>query len=199
MPRLRVAPGLAIGASADYAIRLPSWTGSSCPPHRTQCACICARRTHRRAPTPYCRYGIPLRDFCSRLRSTTPIHPVTVAKEKWGTMRRKKCTIRFGLLQTFHGLRFLLSCSTYVIPSALSVSFADIARQLLEFGLSSVHARCVDWFAVELVGGMCVSLHDGWRALLGEIACAAVGGLGEPSRRRRRSASYKGWRRWCCN
>ena len=84
-------------------------------------------------------------------------------------------------------------------PFGLIRAFADVAQQLLEFGLSSVGVRFVDWFAVELVSGMCVSLHDGWRALLGEIACAAVGGLGEPSRRRRRSASYKGWRRWCCN
>ena len=46
--------------------------------------------------------------------------------------------------------------------------------------------------AVELGGGMCVSLHNGWRALLGEIACAAVGGSAQP--RRRRSVIYKSWR-----
>ena len=43
MPRLRVAPGLAIGASADGVIRLPLWTGSSCPPH--------AVRTYMRSET----------------------------------------------------------------------------------------------------------------------------------------------------
>jgi hypothetical protein len=43
---------------------------------------------------------------------------------------------------------------------------------------SSVDARFVEWFAVELVGGVCVSLHDGWRAMLGGIACAAIGGWG---------------------
>ena len=64
VPHLRVAPGLAmIGASADCAIYLPLCTGSSCPPHRMPCACICSRTRHRRAPTSYCQCGIPLHDF----------------------------------------------------------------------------------------------------------------------------------------
>ena len=89
-----------------------------------------------------------------------------------------KCTIRFGLLQTFSRTAFSALMLRLRHPFGLIVSFAEVARQLLEFELSSVDARFVDWFAVELVGGMCVSLRDGWRALLGKIACAAVGGLG---------------------
>lgn len=47
--------------------------------------------------------------------------------------------------------------------------------------LSSVDARIVEWFAVVLVGGVRVSLHDGWRAVLVGIACATVGGSGATS------------------
>jgi len=44
--------------------------------------------------------------------------------------------------RTADGLtRFLLSCFTYVLPSAFSMSFTDDAQRLLEFGLGPTQQR----------------------------------------------------------
>ena len=57
------------------------------------------------------------------------------------------------------------SLTSSLLPSP-RLFFTDGARQLLGFGLGPI--QCFDArFAVVHLGGVCVSLHDGWRALLG--------------------------------
>ena len=57
------------------------------------------------------------------------------------------------------------SLTSSLLPSPC-LSFTDGARQLLGFGLGLVQ-RVDARLAVVHLGGVCMSLHDGWRTLLG--------------------------------
>jgi hypothetical protein len=159
VPRLRVAPSLAIGASEDCAIRLPSWTGSSCLPHAVR---MCMRsETTSKAPTSYGRRGIPLYDCLQQVEKYDTDSSSVCSQEEVGDEDEDEGGAHYTRAAADVPRTDVLFCSHTSLSSSLlpspCLSFTDGARQLLGFRLGPIR-RADARFAVVHLGGVCVSL-----------------------------------------